>query len=45
MVYLGLYSRIEPPLIGICYKNRPQDEKKKMYHIILQKLVLNPNID
>jgi hypothetical protein len=45
ITYIGLCGRTDPPLIGIVYKNRPQDEKKKMYQIHLQKLVLNPNAD
>jgi len=36
--------RIEPPLIGIYYKNKAQDDKKKVYTILLQRLILNPNV-
>lgn len=52
MVYLGnnlfisgICGRLEPPLIGIYYKNRDKDDKKKVYTILLQRLVLNPNVD
>uniref|UniRef100_A0A1J3IU96 Uncharacterized protein n=2 Tax=Noccaea caerulescens TaxID=107243 RepID=A0A1J3IU96_NOCCA len=41
--YLGLCVRYEPPIIGIHYKQRPSDTKKKVYTIILQKLVLHPD--
>jgi hypothetical protein len=50
MVYLGkdifikgLCVRYEPPIIGIHYKNKDTDEKKKVYTIVLQRLILNPN--
>jgi hypothetical protein len=35
--------RFEPPIIGIHYKQRPSDTKKKVYTILLQKLVLHPD--
>lgn len=45
MLHLGLCVRYEPPIIGIHYKSRPSDEKKKVYTILLQKLVLHPYPD
>jgi hypothetical protein len=35
--------RYEPPIIGIHYKQKPSDAKKKVYTILLQKLVLHPD--
>lgn len=43
MRYEGICARIDPPLIGIYYKN--QQQKKKMYNILLNKLVLNPDVE
>jgi hypothetical protein len=43
IVYLGLCVRFEPPIIGIHYKQRASDTKKKVYTILLQKVVLNPD--
>ena len=37
--------RVEPPLIGVYYKSKGKEQKKKVYTILLQRLVLNPNID
>ena len=34
--------RYEPPIIGVHYKTRASDSKKKVYTILLQKLVLHP---
>jgi hypothetical protein len=39
----GLCVRYEPPVIGIHYKQRPSDTKKKVYTILLQKLVFHPD--
>lgn len=35
--------RFEPPIIGVHYKQRANDTKKKVYTILLQKLVLHPD--
>jgi hypothetical protein len=43
IVYLGLCMRFEPPIIGVHYKLRANDTKKKVYTILLQKVVLNPD--
>ena len=50
MVYLGTFGsmiglcvRYEPPIIGVHYKSREADTKKKVYTILLQKLVLHPD--
>jgi hypothetical protein len=34
--------RYEPPIIGVHYKLKASDTKKKVYTILLQKLVLHP---
>jgi len=41
--HLGLCIRYEPPLIGIHYKSKPNDVKKKLYNILLNNIVLNPD--
>jgi hypothetical protein len=42
-IHSGLCARFEPPIIGIHYKQRPNDPKKKVYTIILNKLILHPD--
>lgn len=36
-------ARVDPPLIGIYYQSK--DGKKKVYTILLHKLVFNPNVE
>ena len=43
--HIGLCVRYEPPIIGVHYKNKASDSKKKVYTILLQKLVLHPYPD
>jgi hypothetical protein len=40
---VGLCAKIDPPLIGVYYKSK--DGKKKVYNILLHKLVFNPNVE
>lgn len=41
--YSELCVRYEPPVIGIVYKKKDTDTKKRIYTILLQKLVFNPD--
>lgn len=45
MNYKGLCGRLNPPLIGVYYKNRDKDDKKKVYTILLQRLIFNPDVE
>jgi hypothetical protein len=35
--------RYEPPVIGIVYKKKETDTKRRIYTILLQKLVFHPD--
>jgi hypothetical protein len=41
--YSGLCIRYEPPIIGVLYKQKVTDPKKKLYKILLNKLIYNTN--
>ena len=40
-----MVARKKPPLIGVAYQNKAGDQKKKVFTILLQNLIFNPNID
>lgn len=40
-----LCVRYEPPVIGVVYKRKDSDTKKRIYTILLQKVVFNPDAE
>jgi hypothetical protein len=41
---IRLHLKYNPPVIAVQYKNKETDTKSRLYSILLNELVLNPNV-